>query len=192
METKICLIRHGQTDWNNQKLIQGRIDNPLNDTGKAQLKIVGKYLKETDNIWDIIITSPLTRAIESATIVKNELDFQDELIINPNVIEREFGKAEGENICEDIYNKITNDDVEGLEKSYELQARAYNAILDIANKYQGKNILIVTHSHFIKGLFTKISTDFTFTTPLYNASLNYVYVNNNKITKYIFNKRIAC
>ncbi len=192
METKICLIRHGQTDWNNQKLIQGRIDNPLNDTGKAQLKIVGKYLKETDNIWDIIITSPLTRAIESATIVKNELNFQDELIINPNVIEREFGKAEGENICEDIYNKITNDDVEGLEKSYELQARAYNAILDIANKYQGKNILIVTHSHFIKGLFTKISTDFTFTTPLYNASLNYVYVNNNKITKYIFNKRIAC
>ena len=192
METKICLIRHGQTDWNNQKLIQGRIDNPLNDTGKAQLKIVGKYLKETDNIWDIIITSPLTRAIESATIVKNELDFQDELIINPNVIEREFGKAEGENICEDIYNKITNDDVEGLEKSYELQARAYNAILDIANKYQGKNILIVTHSHFIKGLFTKISTDFTFTTPLYNASLNYVYVNNNKITKYVFNKRIAC
>jgi broad specificity phosphatase PhoE len=192
METKICLIRHGQTDWNNQKLIQGRIDNPLNDTGKAQLKIVGKYLKETDNLWDIIITSPLTRAIESATIVKNELNFQDELIINPNVIEREFGKAEGENICEDIYNKITNDDVEGLEKSYELQARAYSAILDIANKYQGKNILIVTHSHFIKGLFTKISTDFTFTTPLYNASLNYVYVNNNKITKYIFNKRIAC
>ena len=192
METKICLLRHGQTDWNNQTLIQGRIDNPLNDTGKAQLKIVGKYLKETDNIWDIIITSPLTRAIESATIVKNELDFQDELIINPNVIEREFGKAEGENICEDIYNKITNDDVEGLEKSYELQARAYNAILDIANKYQGKNILIVTHSHFIKGLFTKISTEFTYTTPLYNASLNYVYVNNNKITKYIFNKRIAC
>ena len=192
METKICLIRHGQTDWNNQKLIQGRIDNPLNETGKAQLKIVGKYLKETDNNWDIIITSPLTRAIESATIVKNELDFQDELIINPNVIEREFGKAEGENICEDIYNKITNDDVEGLEKSYELQARAYNAILDIANKYQGKNILIVTHSHFIKGLFTKISTDFTFTTPLYNASLNYVYVNDHKITKYVFNKRIAC
>ena len=191
METKICLIRHGQTDWNNQKLIQGRIDNPLNETGKAQLKIVGKYLKETDNDWDIIITSPLTRAIESATIVKNELDFQDELIINPNVIEREFGKAEGENICEDIYNKITNDDVEGLEKSYELQERAYNAILDISNKYQGKNILIVTHSHFIKGLFTKISTDFTFTTPLYNASLNYVYVNNNKITKYVFNKRIA-
>ena len=90
------------------------------------------------------------------------------------------------------YLLISNDDVEGLEKSYELQARAYNAILDIANKYQGKNVLIVTHSHFIKGLFTKISTDFTFTTPLYNASLNYFYVNDHKITKYVFNKRIAC
>ena len=189
----VYVLRHGQTDMNVAQKWQGSgSDCLLNETGKAQLKIVGKYLKETDNDWDIIITSPLTRAIESATIVKNELDFQDELIINPNVIEREFGKAEGENICEEIYNKITNDDVEGLEKSYELQARAYNAILDIANKYQGKNILIFTHSHFIQGLFTKISTDFTFTTPLYNASLNYVYVNNNKIKKYIFNKRIAC
>ena len=192
METKICLIRHGQTDWNNQRLIQGRIDNPLNETGKMQLKEVGRYLKEVDNDWDIIISSPLSRAIESATIVKNELEFNKDIIINDNVIEREFGKAEGESICEEIYNKLTNDDVEGLEKSYELQTRAYSAILDIANKYQGKNILIITHSHFIKGLFTKISNEFTFTRPLYNASLNYVYVNESKITKYVFNKRIAC
>ena len=74
METKICLIRHGQTDWNNQKLIQGRIDNPLNETGKIQLQEVGKFLKENDNNWDVIIASPLTRAIESAQIVKNELN----------------------------------------------------------------------------------------------------------------------
>lgn len=192
METKICLIRHGQTDWNNQRLIQGRIDNPLNETGKMQLKEVGRHLKEVDNDWDIIISSPLSRAIESATIVKNELEFNKDIIINDNVIEREFGKAEGQNICEEIYNKITNDDVVGLEKSYEIQNRAYNAILDIANKFPGKNILIITHSHFIKGLFTKISNEFTFTTPLYNASLNYVYVNESKITKYVFNKRIAC
>ena len=192
METKICLIRHGQTDWNNQRLIQGRIDNPLNETGKMQLKGVGRYLKEVDNDWDIIISSPLSRAIESATIVKNELEFNKDIIINDNVIEREFGKAEGQNICEEIYNKITNDDVVGLEKSYEIQNRAYNAILDIANKFPGKNILIITHSHFIKGLFTKISNEFTFTTPLYNASLNYVYISNNKITKYIFNKTKSC
>lgn len=192
METKICLIRHGQTDWNNQRLIQGRIDNPLNETGKMQLKEVGRYLKEVDNDWDIIISSPLSRAIESATIVKNELEFNKDIIINDNVIEREFGKAEGESICEEIYNKITNDNVVGLEKSYEIQSRAYNAILGIANKFPGKNILIITHSHFIKGLFTKISNEFTFTTPLYNASLNYVYVNESKITKYVFNKRIAC
>ena len=86
-----------------------------------------------------------------------------------------------------IYDKIKRDDVDDLEKSFELQERAYNAIINIANKYQGKKILIATHSHFIKGFFTKISNEFTFTSPLYNASRNYIFIDNNKVTKYIFN-----
>ena len=48
METIICLIRHGQTDWNKQKRIQGRINNQLNDTGKTQVQEVGRILKEQD------------------------------------------------------------------------------------------------------------------------------------------------
>ena len=48
METIICLIRHGQTDWNKQKLIQGRINNPLNEEGINQVREVGLILKEKD------------------------------------------------------------------------------------------------------------------------------------------------
>lgn len=187
METIICLIRHGQTDWNKQKLIQGRIDNPLNEEGIKQVTLVGQMLKEKDPDWDIIIASPLNRTIHSAKIIAKELNYNGEIIINNDVIERDFGKAEGESICEEIYDKIKRDDVEDLEKSFELQKRAYNAIINIANKYQGKKILIATHSHFIKGFFTKISNEFTFTSPLYNASRNYIFIDNNKVTKYIFN-----
>ena len=187
METIILLVRHGQTDWNQKRLIQGRINNPLNEEGIKQVKEVGKILKEKDPNWDIIIASPLDRAIHSANILAEELNYQNEIIINNDVIEREFGKAEGQLICDEIYNKIKNDDVEGLEKSYELQDRAYNALIKIAKKYPGKKGLIATHSHFIKGFFTKISNEFTFTSPLYNASRNYVYINNDKVTKYIFN-----
>ena len=187
METIICLIRHGQTNWNKQKLIQGRINNPLNEEGINQVAEVGQILKKKDPNWDIIIASPLDRAIHSAQIIKKELGIKNDIIINNDVIERDFGKAEGELITEYIYDKIKRDDVEGLEKSYELQERAYNALLDIAKKYPGKKILIATHSHFIKGFFTKISNEFTFTSPLYNASRNYVYIKDQKVTKYIFN-----
>lgn len=188
METIICLIRHGQTDWNKQKKIQGRINNQLNATGKAQVQEVGRILKEQDPFWDIIIASPLDRAIDSAKIIAKELSYSGDIIINNNVIEREFGDAEGEFITDEIYERITNDDVNNLEKSYELQKRAFDALMDIAKTYPGKKILIATHSHFIKGFFTAISNEFTFTTPLYNASLNYVYIKNDKIIKYIFNK----
>lgn len=188
METIICLIRHGQTDWNKQKKIQGRINNQLNATGKAQVQEVGRILKEQDPFWDIIIASPLDRAIDSAKIIAKELNYNGDIIINNNVVEREFGDAEGEFITDEIYERITNDDVNNLEKSYELQKRAFDALMDIAKTYPGKKILIATHSHFIKGFFTAISNEFTFTTPLYNASLNYVYIKNDKVIKYIFNK----
>ncbi|MBE6131706.1 MAG: histidine phosphatase family protein [Erysipelotrichaceae bacterium] len=163
------------------------MNNPLNEEGIKQVTEVGLILKEKDPNWDVIIASPLNRAIHSARIIANELNYTGEIIINNDVIERDFGKAEGCLICEEIYDKIKRDDVENLEKSYELQNRAFNAILKIANTYKGKKILIATHSHFIKGLFTKISNEFTFTSPLYNASRNYVYIKDNQITKYIFN-----
>lgn len=188
METIICLIRHGQTDWNNKKLIQGRLNNPLNETGKKQVKEVGKLLKAFDPSWDILISSPLDRAIDSAKIIAEEINYKNEIIINNDVIEREFGEAEGMDINEEIYEKIKNDDVINLEKSNDLQKRAYNALLAIAKLYPGKKVLITTHSHFIKGFFTYIDKSYTFTSPLYNASLNYVHIDNNKIIKYIFNK----
>lgn len=188
METIICLIRHGQTDWNNKKLIQGRLNNPLNETGRKQVKEVGKLLKVNDSTWDVLISSPLDRAIDSAKIIAEEINYKNEIIINNDVIEREFGEAEGMDINEEIYEKIKNDDVVNLEKSYDLQKRAYNALLAIAKLYPGKKVLITTHSHFIKGFFTHIDKSYTFTSPLYNASLNYVHIDNNKVTKYIFNK----
>ena len=58
--TEICLVRHGQTDWNFQEIIQGREDIPLNEVGKKQASQSAAALQA--EAWDIIISSPLIRA----------------------------------------------------------------------------------------------------------------------------------
>ena len=191
MITTICLMRHGQTDWNSKFLIQGRLNNQLNDTGREQVKNTAKYLKANDNKWDVFLSSPLDRAYESAQIVRDELGLQNLPITRfVGVIEREFGEAEGMHISDEIYAKIVADDVKGLETSKVIQARGLKAILDIAKKYPGKRVFVATHSHFIKGFFSGISKDIHFMSKLGNASLNYIYVEDNKIIDYEFNKKI--
>lgn len=186
--TTVCLVRHGQTNWNKNFLIQGRENIPLNETGINQAEITGNILKEIDPNWDIIISSPLIRAIHTAEIIKTILNLNTDIIINNQVIERQFGKAEGLTISDEVYAKINSDDFDGLETCKDLQSRSMNAILDIVKKYQNKKILIVTHSHFIKGLLTQVDDNFTWTTTLKNASINYVYLNDEfKITDYKIN-----
>jgi broad specificity phosphatase PhoE len=63
---EICIIRHGETDWNKEKRLQGRENIPLNEEGINQIKNTIEYLKKYK--WDIIITSPLSRAKQSAEL----------------------------------------------------------------------------------------------------------------------------
>jgi uncharacterized phosphatase len=68
---KICLVRHGETNWNKLNKYQGRADIPLNETGINQIKETAEYLKKF--IWEEIITSPLLRAKQSAEIIAEEI-----------------------------------------------------------------------------------------------------------------------
>ena len=70
----IAMVRHGQTYFNEKGLVQGRVDNPLNDIGKEQAKILGKQLKEKGETFDMIASSPLSRSLETAYILSKELN----------------------------------------------------------------------------------------------------------------------
>lgn len=107
MRTFFCFIRHGETNWNQERRIQGRIDNILNETGKNQAKEVGELLKKEGINWDIIITSPLKRAYETATIIQSILQPKLKVIAIPAFQEREFGKAEGMAISKEIFDRST-------------------------------------------------------------------------------------
>lgn len=182
MKTTLCFVRHGQTDWNKLTKIQGRINNPLNDTGRKQALDLGNYLKEHNNDWDIIIASPLDRAYETASIIKKALDKDIPLITDGELVEREFGDCEGALITKELFVDICNDNINNMEKSYDLQNRVYNATIRIANTYPGKKILIVAHSHVIKGLLTKLDNKYTFNQTMHNSALNFFTYEDGKIT----------
>ena len=166
----IYLVRHGQTDDNFKSIVQGRIDNPLNDVGRGQAKATGLKLKELNIKFDYIYSSPLIRAKESASIINNELKIGD-VIVDEELTEREFGNLEGLDVS---YMRwlVTRPDFKkvGFETDEEIIERVKNAVDRLSKK--GKNILIVCHSHTIKALLVYIDKiNYSFDFPLLNAQV---------------------
>ncbi len=176
----ICLIRHGQTNWNRQKRIQGRTDNLLNDAGRAEAEKVAEYLRKNDPHWDLVFSSPLKRALETGQIIASRLSLPGP-IIHPGLTERQFGEFEGTVINENTFPSIMQEQVPGLESKADLQARVLKTINDIAKNYPCEKILIITHSHFIKGLLSTAIPDFNFGTFLKNAAINCFEIQDQKI-----------
>ncbi len=179
--TTICILRHGQTDRNKAKIIQGRGNFDLNSEGFNQAKKTAEYFKNNHEYFDLICASPLNRAIDTAKTIKEVLGYSDEILIIPEFIEREFGEADGCNIEPNIYDRIIHDDVIGMEKSYEIQERMINAVLNLAKEHVGKRILVVSHSHAIKGLLTGLDKNRSFLDQLVNCAINYFLVDSDKI-----------
>ena len=128
----ITLLRHGQTNYNLNKLIQGHMDNPLNEEGKRQAGLAGSYLKENNIQFDLILATPLSRAIDTAKIVSTYIDYTNEILIEPEFIERDFGKFEGLNVP-DYIDIITKDDFysDNYETNDQMRKRVYNAFLKL-------------------------------------------------------------
>ena len=84
------LSRHGHTNLNKQHLMQGRTDEPLNETGRAQARAARAQLG--DMHFDAVYASPLQRAIETGAIMGDIP--MDEVIIDERLIEADFGRFE--------------------------------------------------------------------------------------------------
>lgn len=87
---KIWITRHGQTNLNKQKLMQGLTDEPLNERGIEQAKQAREAIG--DITFDAVFASPLNRAINTASIIGG-IDAKD-VIIDDRIIETDFGKYE--------------------------------------------------------------------------------------------------
>lgn len=143
---KLGFIRHGQTNWNAEGRLQGSSDIPLNEVGRQQARDAVAVLGAGS--WDAIVSSPLSRARETAEIIASGLGIElgrsyDELI------ERDYGQAEGMQDGEwekHWPNKVGG----GIENVESVVARGLAAIELIAADFPEKNVAVVCHGTIIR------------------------------------------
>lgn len=159
---ELTIVRHGETDLNKDKIVQGsEIDAPLNAAGREQAQACAKNLK--DKTFDVIVTSHLARAVETAEIIARETGIP---IAEKNKLfrERDLGEWTGETI-DDVMNRfpIAIDGAkpavhwrtpEKGESFGQFIQRAADALQFLQSRYPGKRVLLVTHGGFIKGMKT--------------------------------------
>ena len=157
----IYIVRHGQTDWNKLGKNQGQTDIPLNETGINQAYELKEVLKDYN--FDLVFSSPLKRALETARIVVG-----DKVITDDRLKERGNGILEGKTHDEiikivgtgNLYTDLVEDNTLGIESLDHIQERVNSFFDEILDKYKGKNILIVTHAGTIINIryyFEKVS-----------------------------------
>ncbi len=154
--TIVGLLRHGQTDWNIDFRLQGIADIPLNETGIAQAEMAGQAIDGND--WDLLLTSPLSRARDTADIVAKHAGF-DVIQVEPMLLERSFGEAEGL-LYEEWRAKYQDTNlVPGSESLIELAARARLLLDTLATNYPGQRVLTVSHGALIRKLLRLTSNN---------------------------------
>lgn len=152
--TTLGLLRHGQTDWNINLRLQGTADIPMNQTGIAQVERAAELLALQP--WDIVLTSPLGRAMHTAEIVAKRLGI-GQLLTSDLLLERSFGIGEGLTYSEwsEKYSKL--DVIPGAESTEEVIRRSQLLLGHIEKNFAGARVLAVSHGALIRFVLSEVT-----------------------------------
>lgn len=146
---KLYLLRHGQTEFNVKKLVQGRCDSPLTDLGRKQAGIAAAWLKGHDVVPDKVVSSPLGRAMDTARLVATELLGPDAAVEScEGIIERCYGSFEEgphDALPTDVWDPGEDLVPFGGEGSQALQARMVDTLTNIMGADGVETLLAVSH-----------------------------------------------
>jgi len=153
--TLIYLVRHGETDWNRAKRIQGSTDIPLNETGREQAAATGALL--ATRTWDVIVSSPLVRARETAEIIAHAAGRAIPYTLDA-LVERRYGEAEGLTYRE-VEERFPHDAaVPGRESHDAVAQRVIPALILLAEQHREQSIVVVSHGGVIRAVLLHAMT----------------------------------
>ncbi len=171
----ICLMRHGQTDWNQIKRLQGRENVPLNETGIRQACHTAELFRRSV-LYGVrfgkVCTSPLSRAADTAGFIQAALDnpaipcdvsyppvHMGEPVILPQLIERDYGSLSGLTLEERRHQFPGGERQAGdVESVPAAAARMCSAFDDMMEAVPEHAIIGVTHGGILNAVFSRLTS----------------------------------
>ncbi len=168
-ETHLFLVRHGETDFNRQHIVQGRgVNVPLNDLGRQQAAALARRASGLG--LDAVFASTLQRAGETARIVAAAIG-RTEIHELADLEEMSWGIHEGQPRSPEL--KIAFSEmrrrwdsgeyeyaVEQGESVYDVQRRGVSAVRRIVTAHAGQRVLVVTHGRFLRIVLASLLTEY--------------------------------
>jgi broad specificity phosphatase PhoE len=152
LPARICIARHGETDWNAAGILQGWLDVPLNDGGRRKAREMATAFADAG--FSAIWTSPLVRARETAEIIAQALRLPPP-ICHDGLKERNFGAIQGipklevgesnPILLQQILRRNPATDFDGGEAMDEFADRVLGAIMAIGAAHGGERVLAIIH-----------------------------------------------
>lgn len=157
MTTTILLARHGETDWNLERRVQGHSDRPLNQTGRAQARALADQLDGEQ--LDAVYSSDLSRARETALIVGERKRLPVTAL--PGLREKNFGSWEGSTDEEILlrFPHARRGEWGDGETSEELARRVVEALALIAAAHPDGRVLVVSHGGPLRAVLRHSASD---------------------------------
>jgi len=181
--TRICLVRHGETEWNAERRIQGQIDIGLNENGVRQAAAAGRWLQGAGIV--ALYSSDLKRAWTTAQAIGSALGLVPQPA--PEMRERRYGVFEGLTYAEAqqkfpagyaaFEGRNADYGFENGESLHAMFARVTGKLQEIAAAHAGQTVAIVLHggvldviNRFVRGNSLEMQRDFL----IPNAGLNWI------------------
>jgi len=183
--TRFCLVRHGETDWNVARRLQGHTDIDLNTQGERQAMQMAKALKAIDLKFDVLYTSDLLRAVKTASAIEEIFGVRS--ITDEALRERHLGALQGLTISDapqlepELWGIHLSRNLEhslrGGESIKQFARRIHEALEKIRSQHLGKTILIVSHGGALDMMYRLASNqalEAEKVVNVANASLNWI------------------
>ena len=162
MITEFIVVRHGETDANLNKTLQGQLDTPLNPLGIRQAEKTAERLRH--ETFDYIFSSDLGRAMKTAELIA--APHRLPVVSLRALREWNLGTLQGRKweelrtqypeIIEAFKQEASDVPVPGGESRQDLNIRVADCLDELADRYAGKRILLVAHGGSLKAMFRHV------------------------------------